>query len=185
MDTFEFLSIAYALVFSATALRLIGGLPYVFGGERAYWIHTAFVVLILFGTVLNFWGFLAYRGTDWDLARFVLLLLIPGVLYFVACSIIPDDPSSIESWQSLYYAKRTHFFSGLVAWGLIAALNTTVLLEMPALHPTRALQLGLLVLGVSGLSSARHSVHRAIVLVAAAVVAMAVVILFAPGSMAR
>jgi hypothetical protein len=185
VNTFEYVSIAYALVFSATALRLIGGLPHALNRDRSYWVHTAFVVLILIGTALNFWTFLAYRETDWNLARFGLLLLTPGVLYFIACSAVPDDPGSVESWKSFYYAKRTQFFAGLVGWGLITTLNTTVLLEMPALHPTRFAQLGLLVLGVSGLSSGRHTVHRTIVFVAVGVVAIAIVVFFTPGSMAR
>ena len=185
VSTFEYVSIAYALVFSATALRLIGGLPYALGGERAYWVHTAFVFLALLGTVVNFWSFLGYSEADWNLGRFALLLLVPGVVYYVACSVVPDDPSSIDSWETLYYAKRTRFFSGLLAWGLIAALNTTVLLEMPALHPTRAAQLGLCVLGVGGLSSPRHSVHRVLVFVAAGVLLAAGPIFLEQGSIAR
>ena len=179
MNTFEYISIAYSLLFSATALRLIGGLPHAFSKARRYWVHAAAVVLLLFGIVLNFWSVLQFREVDWNLFRFVVLLAIPGILYFIACSAIPDNPAEIESWENLYYAKRKQLYSGVLAWGLALGLNNSILLDLSLFHPVRVVQLGLVILGASGLASARPSVHRTLIFVATAVAALsAVIILF-------
>ena len=47
MTTFEYLAVAYSLLFSITALRLVGALPYVFRRERVYGVHAAVVVLLI------------------------------------------------------------------------------------------------------------------------------------------
>ena len=185
MSTFEYLSIAYGLLFSAVALRLISGLPYALSGSRGYLPHATAVVLLLIGTVLNFWNFLQYRSVYWNLLSFSQLLATPGIIYFLALSLVPDEPGSVDSWEDFYYAKRTQFFSGMIVWGLCAALNTITLLAMPPFHRQRVVHLGLIAIGVCGLSSARPFVHRALVLVACAVIAISTAILFFGGVNSR
>lgn len=181
MTTFEYLSIAYGLLFSAVALRLIGGLPHALNRTRGYRAHATAVILLLVGTVLNFWNFLQYRNVDWTLLSFAQLLATPGIIYFLTLSLVPDDPGAVDSWESFYFAKRTQFFSGMIAWGLCAALNTTSLLHMSPFHRQRVVHLGLIVIGAVGLSSPRPSVHRALGFVACAVVAISIAILFFGG----
>lgn len=163
MTTFEYLAIAYSLIFSATALRLVGGLPHAFRTGRRYSVHAAFVILVLFGTVQNFWAFLGYQVVEWTFARFIGMLAIPGMLYFVASMLIPDDPSLIECWKNHYFQRRAQLFSGITGWGVLTLLNTTFILGMPLAHPARVVQLGLLSVGVCGLSSARPMVHKILI----------------------
>jgi len=163
LTTFEYLAIAYSLIFSATALRLVGGLSHAFRRGHQYGVHAAFVVLVLFGTVLNFWAFLGYRDVEWTVVRFIAMLAIPGTLYFVASMLIPDDPILVESWKDHYFQRRMQLFSGIAAWGGITLVNTTFILGQPVAHPARAVQLGLLFVGIVGLSSARPMVHKILV----------------------
>ena len=167
MTTFEYLAIAYSMLFSVTALRLVGSLPHVFRRERRYGVHAATVVLLIFGTVLNFWTFLGYRGIEWTFARFLGLLAVPGTLYFMASMLVPDDPNLIESWKEHYYHRRVHYYSGMIGWSVIANVNTTFILGLPLTHPIRGVLLGLLAMGVCGLSSERTIVHKIIVGIAA------------------
>ena len=150
MTTFEYLAVAYSLLFSVTALRLVGALPYVFQRERVYGVHAAVVVLLIFGTVFNFWTFLG-------------LLAIPATLYFMASMIVPDDPHIIESWKEHYYHRRVHYYSGQVGWMVISIINTTLILELPLTHPIRGITLGVLICGVCALSSKHEIVHKAVV----------------------
>ena len=46
---------------------------------------------------------------------------------------------------------------------MIAIVNTTFILGQPLTHPIRGVQLGMLVMGVCGLSSERTIVHKIIV----------------------
>ena len=160
---FEYLAIAYSLLFSATALRLIGGLSHVFSRQRRYGVHAAAVVIILCATVQNFWAVLSYRDLEWTFIRFIGLLAVPGTVYFVASTLIPDNPGLIESWERHYFEKRIQYFSGLVGWSLLSFLNTTYTLGMPLATPVRGVQLGMLVMGVCGLISARPLVHKFII----------------------
>ena len=163
MTTFEYLAIAYSLLFSATALRLIGGLPHIFRREARYNVHAALVVLILFGTVQNFWVVLSYQNIEWTFPRFIRLLAVPGTLYFIASTLVPDDPNIIESWKKYYFEKRVQLYSGIMGWMLLAFVNTTFTLGMPLAHPARGVQLGLFAVGVCGLSSARPLVHQILI----------------------
>ena len=162
MTTFEYLAIAYSLLFSAIALRLVGGLSHVFHRERRYGVHAAFVVMVLFATVQNFWVLLSYQDVEWTFVRFIGLLAVPGTLYFIASILVPDNPSSIESWREYYFEKRIGFYSGIIGWMLMAFVNTTFTLGMPLASPARLVQLGVLVVGVCGLSSAHPLVHQAL-----------------------
>lgn len=163
MTTFEYLAVAYSLLFSVTALRLVGALPYVFQRERVYGVHAAVVVLLIFGTVFNFWTFLGYRDIEWTFSKFLGLLAIPATLYFMASMIVPDDPHIIESWKEHYYHRRVHYYSGQVGWMVIAIINTTLILELPLTHPIRGITLGVLICGVCALSSKHEIVHKAVV----------------------
>jgi hypothetical protein len=163
LEVFRYISVAYSVLFAATALRLIDGLPHATARAHRYWVHCAYIVLILAGTVLNFWNLLQFRNAEWRLPEFVLVLGTPGVLYFLASTLVPTNPEAVSSWKDFYYAKRLRFFYGVVAWGLASALNTTAMLDMPAVHPQRGAQLALLILGVVGVSSARPSVHQGLV----------------------
>ena len=163
MTTFEYLAVAYSLLFSATALRLVGSLSFVFHRERRYGIHATVVILLLFGTVINFWTFLGYRDIEWNLARFFSLLAIPATLYFMASMLVPDNPDLIVSWKEHYYHRRVQYFAGQVVWMLVAIINTTFILGLPIAHPIRGVQLVMLITGVCCLSSEREIVHKTVI----------------------
>ena len=43
MTLFEYLAIAFSLVLSFAAMRLVAGLPYAVQADRRYWVHLVFV----------------------------------------------------------------------------------------------------------------------------------------------
>jgi len=163
MTTFEYLAVAYSLLFSVTALRLVGGLPYVFRRDSMYGVHATVVVALIFGTVFNFWTFLGYRDTEWTFIKFLGLLATPATLYFMASMLVPDHPELVESWKKHYYHRRVQYFSGHIVWMVIAIINTTFILDLPLTHPMRGVQVTLLVVGLCALSSEREIVHKAMV----------------------
>jgi hypothetical protein len=131
---------------------------------------------MLLAILLNFWAFLSYRDAEWSLVRFVGVLAIPGALYFIAAMLVPDDPRLIESWRTHYFDKRVPYFSGIVAWGLLAAFNTTLVLGLDLTHPSRATQLAIVTVGVCGLASTRPIVHQSLVVLGFLGVAMGALI---------
>ena len=163
MTTFEYLAVAYSLLFSITALRLVGALPYVFRRDRVYGVHAAIVVLLIFAITFNFWTFLGYQNIEWTFIKFLGLLAIPATLYFMASMLVPDHPELVESWKEHYYHRRVQYFSGHIGWMVIAIINTTFILDLPLTHPMRGLQVAFLIIGLCSLGSKREIVHRAMV----------------------
>jgi hypothetical protein len=184
MTLFEYLSIAYSLVFSFAAIRLVAGLPHVVGSSRRYYVHISHVFLVLFATVTLFWGFWSFRDLQWNLFRFISLLAGPGVVYFLACTLIPDQPSAVGSWQGYFYSVRRQYFIGLCFWSLLQMMNTTILLKLPLLHPFRVVQLLLLAMGVVGATTDNPTIQRIIAIASWVIAAITGFVLFLPGSLA-
>ena len=184
MSLFEYLSIAYSLVFSFAAIRLVAGLPHALASTQRYYVHISHVFLMLFATVALFWGFWSFRDLDWNLFRFMSLLAGPGVVYFLACTLVPDEPSSIGSWRDYFYSVRRQYFIGFCLWSALQMANTTSLLQMPLLHPFRVVQILILAIGVVGLVSDNPAIQRIVAIGSWVIAAITSFILFLPGSLA-
>jgi hypothetical protein len=164
MTLFEYLAIAFSLVFSFAGMRLVGGIPHALQPSRRYWVHFVIVCLQLMATVIIFWNFFSFRNVTWTLPTFLLVLASPGLIYHNACALIPEDPSAVESWHAYYYSVRRRYFVGVICWALAIFAIATVVFRMPLLHPARAAQAAFFVVGVVGLASASERVHAGIVL---------------------
>ena len=51
MTLFEYIAIAFSLIFSYAAMRLVAVLPYAVATDKRDWLHLSHVLLILFGIV--------------------------------------------------------------------------------------------------------------------------------------
>jgi hypothetical protein len=131
-------------------MRLLAGLPYVAHPNRRYWAHLTFVCTHLLSTVLVFWIFWSYRDVAWTFPRFVLVLAGPALVYFNACTLVPENASAIESWQNYYYSVRRRYFIGLLCWVAVVAASTTLVLSMPWTHPARLSQAAYLIMSIVG-----------------------------------
>ncbi len=100
MSLFEYLAIAFSLVFSFSALRLVSGLPHALDPSRRYAVHLSHVLLMLFLTPALFWTFWVFHDREWNFLRFLSVLAPPALIYFLACTLVPDTPSSVSSWRS-------------------------------------------------------------------------------------
>ena len=161
---FEYIAIALSLVFSFTSLRLVGGLAHALDQASRYWVHASLSIATLFMVTIVFWAFWSMRVVDWTYPKFILALSGPGALFYVATTLVPNDPSTIKSWREYYFSVRTRVFLGLGAWALLTAISSTLLLEMPLRHPARAGQLMLLTISVVGMASQSPRVHAGLAL---------------------
>lgn len=164
MTLFEYLAIAFSLVLSFAAMRLVAGLPYATMSGRRYWVHVVMVCVQVLIAIVAFWNLWSFRDATWTLPTFVLVLASPGLIYFNACTLIPEQASSIESWRNYYYAVRRRFFLGIAAAVLVAATSSTVILQMPWIHPARAPMLVTLAVALIGVSSSNERVHAGVAL---------------------
>ena len=92
---FEYLAIAFGLLYSVGALRILGGLPSALDPEKRYWVHTGMSLLMLMGIASSFWAFWSLRETAWTYPGFLLALLLPGLLFYCAAILIPENPEAV------------------------------------------------------------------------------------------
>lgn len=186
MTLFEYLAIAFSLVFSFAAVRLAGGLPYALAPGRRYWVHLAFVFHELLRVAAGFWAYWSYREIDWSFPKYLLALVGPGLVYFLAAALVPADPAGIASWKDFYFGIRRRYFLAIVCWALTVAAATTILVHMPWSHPFRLVQLGFLAFGVVGASFESPRVHAGLAILSLAIPAIAAgTVLLNPGSLAN
>lgn len=178
MTHFEYLSIVISIVLGLGVVRLVDGLRAVLVSGRRYWVHSLWVVILLALYITHWWTSWSFRNALWTLPAFVLILAGPGALYFLATTLVPDDPKGIAAWQHHFFERRRLFFSALLAYIGLSIIDGYVVLGAPLVHPARAIQaLGGVVAGV-GLTSDSPRTHAAIVLIFLAILAAASASLF-------
>jgi hypothetical protein len=181
---FEYLAIAFSLVFSFAAVRLVGGLPYALEPQRRSWVHAAFVFHELMRVAAGFWVFWSYREIEWSFPSYLLALVAPGIVYYLAATLVPEDPSHVLSWEDHYYEVRRRYFLGILAWVLVVAVSTRVLIGLPVLHPFRLTQVAFAIFALVGASSRTPRVHRVLAALAVAIPLIAAfTVLLRPGTL--
>lgn len=161
MTQFEYLAIAFSLLYSLAALRLIGGLPFAISpGSRSVW-HLILTGTTLFLVAVSFWVFYSLHEVEWTFLGFLVALLIPATLYYCAAIAMPSEAEAVPSWSDYYLAMRRRWFMGLALWGLSAAASATVNLGMGLTHPARGVQATAVAIGLIGSSTDHERVHRA------------------------
>ena len=177
--------VGLALLFTAAAMRLIGGLSSALAPDRRYWIHSAFTCLMIGGIAIGFWNLWSIAGVTWTLPRFLLALGIPGANYYIATVLIPENPADVPSWRDYYYATRVRFFGGLLALLMIQAVSARVLLGMAWTDPVRILDLGFMGFALVGMRSDNPRVHAGLaILMAVVFLSFAFVLAVQPGWLA-
>jgi hypothetical protein len=168
MTLFEYLAIAFGLLYSVAALRVLGGLPVAIARGRRYSLHLILTFVQLMLIAISFWTFWSLRDVAWTFVGFLLALLVPGLLYYCAAVLVPENPEAVTSWRDHYYRTRRRWYGGFALWGVAAAVSATVNLGMSLHHPARAVHVISVVLGLTGCLSARPRVHAVVVLTLAA-----------------
>lgn len=162
MTLFEYLAIAFSLLYSLAALRLLGGLSSALERGRRHPLHLGLCLVLLFLVTISFWVFWSLRSVEWTFAGFLAALAIPGALYYSASVLIPENPADVASWRDYYFEVHSAAFSGLALWALAAATSASVNLGMGLAHPARIVHVTALSIGVTGAVSSSHRVHGAL-----------------------
>ena len=182
MTLFEYLAIAYSLVLSFAAMRIIEGLPYVVDAARRSWIHLVFVCAALLSCIADFWLFWNDRAAQWDFLMFLTALANPGLLYFIACILVPRNCDSVGSWWDYFLSVRIRYFSAVGAYFAVAAIHTTLIGSVPLSSPLRLVQITGLAVAISGVRARSQRLLSAIALFYIAFAAVAVLVFLRPGS---
>lgn len=160
---FNYLAIAFGLLYSVAALRVLGGLPAAFERDRRSGLHLGLAFDMLLLITISFWTFWSLSEVVWTFRGFALALLVPGLLVYCAAVLVPENPERMTSWREHYFAVHRRWFAGFALWGLAAGVSATVNLDMPFDHPARAVHLSTFAMGTVGALSANPRVHALLV----------------------
>ena len=160
MSMFEFVLTGFTLVLALVITRVLAGLRWVFAVGRIYWVHAVFVVALLVATSLVWWSLWYQRNNSWTYLPFAFNLLVgPGIMYFLAVLLIPDQPRRISNWRTYFYNIRRLLYGSLVLMILAAFIGALAINGMPLWHPAQFIMAAALALAVTGWRARSHVTH--------------------------
>ena len=185
MTLFEYLSVAFSIVLSLAAVRLLSGASVSFAKAKRYWPHTMWVMFALLTSAMVWWNFWSFESVSWNFARFLLTLLVPATMYLQAAALVPESPGNVESWREHFFSARVRFFVALAAFFLTIAVVSWVVIDFPLYHPARAVQGVALGLAISGAIATNPRWHHVLPLLFLTLFTIAgFVLFFQPSAMA-
>ena len=184
MTLFEYLAVAFSIVLSLAAVRLLSGLSVAFAPERRYWPHAMWIVFSLLASALVWWNFWSFRGVSWNFFAFLLVLTVPAVIYLQAAALVPENPGLVRSWREHFFMARNRLFVALGSFFLLIAGISWLFLDLPLLHPARGVQASAFGLAPSGAVSTNKRLHEVLPFIFLALLLIAAALFLRPSSVA-
>ena len=159
MTLFEHLDAGFTLIISFAVIRALSGFPHALRKASRYWVHVFWLSNGLLSCLGVFWGTWAFRDADWTLARYMVLLASPALLFVYTSILVPSDPAGVTSWREHFFDARVPLFTTVILYGTaIISLNYFVG-GIPLFHPVLFSVYGALAVNVVGLASANPRLH--------------------------
>ena len=154
-------SIVLALAFA----QLLRGITEIVTNPNRYWVHTAWVVMMMFFVVQYWWAYWDFTAvSNWTLLTFTYVLMAPVLLFLSTYLLLPVYRSRDSDWQAHFFSIRFWLFLTLVGASLAGTLGSWIFLDASLLHPYRIFQGILFALVVVGLISKQKNVHGPLVI---------------------
>jgi hypothetical protein len=103
-----------SIVLGLAVTQLLKGVAQLYRGRRrvrTYWLHWAWVTLLVIFSFLLWWTFWNYRSiAEWNFPRFVIYLCPTIVFYFLTAIAFPDPSDLVVDMKEYYYSNRAGFF---------------------------------------------------------------------------
>lgn len=171
MSKFEYVTVLSSIVIAFALSEILAGWGQLIRARhrvRVYWLHVAWMLILLLVLIQVWWGTWVYRDIEFEGFGALLLLLASPLTTVLAVFVFTPDLSERD-----FVDLRTHYYDNRVWFFPLAAL---VLLELiavdafvgkqPCLHVENAIR-GAGIAMVLGLAASRSErVHRAALVVA-------------------
>jgi hypothetical protein len=179
--SYQHVVVVMSIVLGLSVTQLLKGLAQLYRTRnriRPYWLHTAWVVLLIFFSLLLWWLFWNYRSIEeWSFFRFILYLSPMIVFYFLTSIVIPDPSDPVTNYKEYYFSSRVGFFGTFALQVLLVHAAGVVVRGLPLLDPADPFRLAVVVLLLVAMRSASERVH-AVVFTLCAIVIVAFISLF-------
>jgi hypothetical protein len=178
--SYQHVVVVMSIVLGLSVAQLLRGLAQLYRSHhvRPYWLHTAWVVMLIVFSLLLWWVHSDYRTiVEWTFFRFVLYLSPMMVFYFLTSIAFPDPSDPVTSYKKYYFSSRIGFFGTFALQVVLAHTAGVVVRGLPVLDPADPLRLAMVALLLIAMRSASERVH-AVVLTLFAIAMVAFIAFF-------
>ena len=134
MALFEDISIATSLILSFSLARTLSNLAPIFASGRRYWVHSAWVALLLFNHASLFWQLWLFQAVEsWTLVGFLQLLVGPIMLLIAASLLVPVG--GVTDYRVYFESIRRPAYSLLIVMQLQQIPLLYFLFDVPFVNP--------------------------------------------------
>ena len=160
MTIFEFISVMVSIVLGLSLAHMLAGVSQFARNSKridAYLPHSLWLVNLLLLHFLTWWSFWDYRETEWNYARFLIIMLEPLLLFLTTSIAIPRkyDADRIDLRDYFHDVRKWFFISFLVLEAMYILDGPLVFNSEPVWFVYRIPQLIVVAAFVLGLVS-RH-----------------------------
>lgn len=167
-STYQHVVVVMSIVLGLAVTQLLKGVAQLYRTRnrvRPYWIHSAWVGLLVVFSLLLWWTFWSYREiSEWTFFRFVLYLSPIIALYYLTAIVIPDPAEPVSSLKEYYFSNRRALFGTFALCGVLTAATAAVVRGLPLADPSNLFRLGLVLLMLILARSANERVHAVVLL---------------------
>lgn len=178
---YQHVVVVMSIVLGLSVTQLLKGLAQLYRTRtrvRTYWLHTAWMVLLVFYSLVLWWLHWNYRSIeDWSFFSFVLYLSPMIVFYFLTSIVIPDPSDPVTDYREHYFSSRAGFFGTFAVQLVLAHAAGVIVRRLPLVDPSDPFRLAMVVLLLIAMRSASARMH-AVVLALFAIAIVAFVTLF-------
>jgi hypothetical protein len=135
--------------------------------NRRYWVHTAWVVVLLLVSVLSWWAFWRTYEVQWTATRFLWALSLPSLLYLRVNVLLGTAGKEPVSYFDHFYHRRKLFFGIGIFISVYLMMTPWVYSLVPWLEfsPIHTQAISLFITSALGLLFRNPAIHSMIVLV--------------------
>lgn len=171
MPAYEHVVVVMSIVLGLAVTQLLRGAAQLYRSRKrvsTYWLHWAWVALLVMLSLLLWWTYWNYQSvTDWNFFRFVLYLSPTIVFYFLTAITFPDPSDATGGLREYYYSNRRGFFGTLVLYLVVAGITAVLVRGLPILDASNLFRVAILLPLLMAMRSASERVHIAVMVVSA------------------
>lgn len=159
MTHFEFIAVAVSIILGLGVIQLLSNLDRVLAQPRRYWLHSAWVFMLFWLLIQNWWAFWDLKDIAWNLGYFSLLVTYVSALYLTVLALTKTNSAEV-GWEEVYFSRTRRFFGLLGFVAILAVLLTWIMLDASLLHPYRYTQYMLIAIVALLFASKQKRLHE-------------------------
>ena len=175
MTHFEYLAMTVSIILGLCVIQLLSNLDRVFAQPRRYWLYSAWVLMLFWILVLNWWAFWDLKDVAWNLGYFSLWVTYVSAVYLTVLALTKTNSAEV-SWEEVYFSRTRRFFGLFGSVGILAVLLTWVMLDASLLHPYRYTQYASIAIFAILFASKRKRLHEVLSILFMTIVTLSQVI---------